>query len=39
VGAAVKFQQLGFKIAATSLDPINKRVAEAVSRYGKPFAA
>lgn len=39
VGAAVKFQQLGFKIATASFDPLNKRVAEAVSRYGKPFAA
>ena len=36
---AMKFQQLGMKLATASVEPINKRFAEAVSKYGKPFAA
>ncbi len=36
---AMKFQQLGMKLATASMEPINKRFAETVSKYGKPFAA
>jgi phasin family protein len=36
---AMKFQQLGMKLATASVEPINKRFAEAVSKYGKPFVA
>ena len=36
---AMKFQQLGLKVVTASVEPINKRFAEAVSKYGKPFAA
>jgi phasin family protein len=39
VNSAVKFQQLGFKLATATFEPFNKRFAEAVSKYGKPFAA
>jgi len=39
MNAAVKFQQLGFKLATTTFEPINKRFTDAVSKYGKPFAA
>lgn len=39
VSSAVKFQQLGFKLATATFEPINKRFTEAVSKYGKQFAA
>lgn len=39
VNSAVKFQQLGFKLATAAFEPINKRFAVAVSKYGKPFVA
>lgn len=39
MNAAVKFQQLGFKLATTTFEPINKRFTDAVTKYGKPFAA
>lgn len=39
VDSAAKFQQLGFKLATATFEPINKQVAEAVGKYGKPFAA
>lgn len=39
LNAAVKFQQLGFKLATTTFEPINKRFTDAVTKYGKPFAA
>ena len=35
---AMKFQQLSMKLATASMEPINKRFAETVSNYGKPFA-
>jgi len=35
---AMKFQQLSMKLATASMEPINKRFAETVSKYGKPFA-
>jgi hypothetical protein len=37
--AALKFQQLGFKIAGASIEPLNKRFSDAVSKYSKSFAA
>lgn len=37
--SAVRFQQLGFKFATAAFEPLNKRVAETVTKYGKPFAA
>lgn len=39
VNSAVKFQQLGFKLATATFEPFNKRFAEAVTKYGKQFAA
>jgi len=39
VGAATKFQQLSLKALSSSVEPLNKRVSETVSKYGKPFAA
>ncbi len=39
MNAAVKFQQLGFKLATTTFEPLNKRFADTVNKYGKPFAA
>ena len=38
MNSAVKFQQLGFKLATATFEPINKRFADAVSKYGKPLA-
>jgi phasin family protein len=38
VNTAVKFQQLGFKLATATFEPFNKRFTDAVSKYGK-FAA
>jgi phasin family protein len=35
---AMKFQQLSMKLATASIEPLNKRFAEAASKYGKPFA-
>ena len=37
INSAVKFQQLGFKLATATFEPMNKRFAEAVGKYGKPF--
>jgi phasin family protein len=39
MNAAVKFQQLGFKLATATFEPVNKRFTDAVSKYGKSFAA
>lgn len=39
VNSAVKLQQLGFKLATATFEPFNKRFAEAVTKYGKQFAA
>jgi hypothetical protein len=39
MNAAVKFQQLGFKLATATFEPINKRFTDAVSKYGKSFTA
>lgn len=39
VNTAVRFQQLGYQLATATFEPLNKRVAETVTKYGKPFAA
>ncbi|HEY4136409.1 MAG TPA: phasin family protein [Alphaproteobacteria bacterium] len=37
--SAMKFQQLSMKVATATAEPINKRFTDAMSKYGKPFAA
>lgn len=39
INSTVKFQQLSLKLATATFEPFNKRFAEAVTKYGKPFAA